>query len=321
MPTAGPYGHNSGTSEGPGTGSQDTAVTKIEAWKNSNYIFGLKLWWGESTSCMYGYDAVGTHVELVLEEGEYVKGIKYHLEDGYLRGLRFIRNDGYLFNIGYLNDDKPTAFDDKVFTDMVTKKGTLSDNNIVWQATFYYVNPPMPLYATLACPSLGVMAHTAVVARSLMKVGKLRSQLGIKAPSCEPPPGTDPDKVQLWYRTFRAQENCKEMFLVYLPSILIASTMGYHAFGKWAPHAVGTLSLVGAFFRYKYLNAYIEDADKRGKPFYYAGMCMKPVFFLAVVSSGYLIGKELYHCWKKGKCCGCGSGGSSSRNDDDEKTD
>jgi len=50
------------------------------------------------------------------------------------------------------------------------------------------------------------------------------------------------------------------------------------------------------------LKAYIEDADKRGPPFGYAMKTMQVVFLGAVASCGYLIGKELYCCWK---CCSC----------------
>jgi len=94
------------------------------------------------------------------------------------------------------------------------------------------------------------MAHAYVVAKNMMNVGKLRTALSIKAPSCEPPPTTSPNDAQLWHRSFRAQENCKEMFLVYLPSILIVFSMRCHVFGKWAPRAVGALALVGAFSRH-----------------------------------------------------------------------
>jgi len=319
--TAGPFGTTSGTSEGPGTASHTDSVTKIIAYSTSAYIFGIKLFWG-ATNVMYGstHDLNGEVLDLT---DDFVKEIKYHIDaTGVMRGMRFRTSLGTIMSIGYLNDNKPIAFSGATnhFTDLVTYKGTVGGDVVIWGATFYYTGPAYSLRVStvqrMACPALAVMAHTMVVAKSLMKVGKLRGELNIKAPSCDPPAGTDPAKVQLWHRTWRAQENCKEMFLVYLPSILIASTMGHEAFGKWVPHAVGAFSLVGAFFRYKYLNAYIEDADKRGKPFKFAGMCMKPVFLLAVVSCGYLVGKQIYCCYKNG-CCK--SGCNKSCDDEDEQ--
>jgi len=308
--TAGPVGTSSGTSEGPGTMGHTTDITQIIAYAGSSYIYGLKLYWG-MTNVMYG-STNGLSGETINLSGDPVKRIKYHIDaTGILRGIEFKTVSNAEFPIGYLNVSQAVAFNntDNRFTDLVTYKGTVNGTVVIWGATFYYTGTafggellaPLCSSVELAWPALAVLAHTAVVAKSLMKVGKLRGQLGIKAPSCEPPLTTGPSDSQLWYRTFRAQENCKEMFLVYLPSILIASTMGYHAFGKWAPRAVGTLAFVGACFRFKYLKAYCEDADKRGPPFYYASLCMKPIFFIALASCGYLIGKEVYHhCVKRG---------------------
>ncbi|ETO12218.1 hypothetical protein RFI_25158, partial [Reticulomyxa filosa] len=164
---------------------------------------------------------------------------------------------------------------------------------VVWGIKFYYTTPTFSAVADLALPALGLLAHSAVVASSISKVGELKSQLSIMAPSCDPPQGTDPQKVQLWYRTFSAQvlcvifffnlserlkernergkkkrgketqihfdffffflkkENCKESFLIYAPSILIASAFGHEMLGAWASRAVGALSLMGAYFRYQ----------------------------------------------------------------------
>jgi len=302
MPSsAGPYGSTSGTSEGPATGSQNTNVTKIIGYGDGSYIFGIKLFWG-TTSFMYGSTGGASGITLSGLGDDPVNEVKYLVTSGILRGVKFTTGGLRILEVG-LTTATSTAFSGSFeFTDMVTYKGTVNSVVVIWGATFYYhTAPPVPrlLPREMAWPSLAIMAHVFVVAKSLMNVGKLRTLLSIKAPSCEPPLTTSPSDVQLWYRTFRAQENCKEMFLVYLPSILIASSMGYHAFGKWAPRAVGALALVGAFFRHKYLKAYIEDADKRGKPFYYASLSMKPVFYLAVASSGYLAGKELYHAIQK----------------------
>jgi len=299
--TVGPVG-TTGNQEGPNGIGYTTAVTQIDGYSSASYIYGIKLYWG-GTSQMYGQTNSLSPVTLNCS-GDAVMEIKYHIDaTSVLRGIKFKTVSTATLTIGYLDDDRITAFSnsDNVFTNLTTFKGTISSVVTIWGATFYYTGTALqsarhPLcVAELGLPALAVLAHTVVVAKSLMNVGKLRRTLAIGAPSCDPPLTTSPSDAQLWYRTFRAQENCKEMFLVYLPSILIASTLGYHVFGKWAPRAVGTLAMTSAFFRHRYLNAYIEDADKRGKPFYFASMAMKPVFFLAVVSSGYLVGKELYH--------------------------
>jgi len=308
MPSAGAYGSTSGTSEGPGTMSQTTNVTKIIGYGDGSYIFGIKLFWG-TPSLMYGQTGGASGITLSGLTDDPVCEVKYLVTSGILRGVKFTTVDSRILEVG-LTTATSTAFSGSTdeFTDMVTYKGTVNNVEVIWGATFYYKVVPIPKPFSgaiwpqeMAWPSLAIMAHTFVVSKSFMKVGKLRGTLGINAPSCDPSPTTSPSDAQLWYRTFRAQENCKEMFLVYLPSILIASSMGYRAFGKWAPRAVGALGLIGAFFRLKYLNAYIEDADKRGKPFGYAMKSMQPIFYLAILSSGYLVGKELYRCIQG--CC------------------
>jgi len=145
----------------------------------------------------------------------------------------------------------------------------------------------------MAFSALGLMANAMVVAKSLKNVAKLRRDLNVNA-SNQPPQGTDSLKVDLWHRTVRAQESCKETFLLYAPAIVVATLFGQEVFGKWAPRAVGALSLVGAFYRYKYMNASIDDPKTKGTPFRNAAMAMKPVYYLAVVSCGYLVGKEVY---------------------------
>jgi len=296
----------SGTAYGPYTTSPvtlTTPITYIEGYATGSYVFGIRLWWG-SNSLMYGSEHKLDVEDLDCSEDPVYK-IEYRLNvSSQLMGIRFTTVSSVLA-LGYA-DYTQTAFSNasNVFTNMSARTGAIGSDTVIWGATVYFTGPapPAPIsphhhlcVAELGWPALAVLAHTSVVAKSLMNVGKLRSRLAIQAPSCDPPLTTSPADAQLWYRTFRAQENCKEMFLIYLPSILIASTLGYHAFGKWVPRAVGTLALVGAFFRHKYLNAYAEDADKREKPFYYASLSMKPIFYLAVVSSGYLVGKELYH--------------------------
>jgi len=305
MPSTSLYGSSSGTFEGPGTAGQTTTVTKITSYSSTAFVYGIELEYG-GTSKMFGVTNEAKAQPFNLTDDPVYK-IEYVVSSGQLRGLKFSNSTASLA-MGLAVT--ATAFNDAdyLFTDMETYKGVVGGFlTVLWGAKFYYVDttPSFRLFRNvgppeMAWPLLAVMAHVAVVAKSLTKVGQLRRALGITAPSCDPPLTTSPSDAQLWYRTFRAQENCKEMFLVYLPSILIASTMGYHAFGKWVPRTVGALTLLGAFFRYKYLNAYIEDSDKRAKPFYQATLAMKPIFFLAVASSGYVLGKELYHCVKGG---------------------
>jgi len=303
--TAGPYGKTTGTSTGPsGPSGQSTFVYKFSVWADADYIYGIKLFWDSgSTYFVYGDDSHGTKTTIEMGPGEWVCAAYVCVDpQNYFRGIGFDSNlNTGIYSGGYTAGAITTAFEDNSYkwTDMIAYTGTLGGNTVIWGIEFYYTAPSFSPLRELALPALGVMAHTMVVARSLMKVGKLRSELKVIAPSCEPPAGTDPLKVELWHRTFRAQENCKESLLVYFPSILVASAFGEEVFGKWASRTVGILSLAGAFFRYKYLNAYIEDAQTRGAPFRYGTMAMKPVFYLAVVSCGYLVGKQLVDSLKK----------------------
>jgi len=300
--TAGPYGKTTGTAAGPsGPSGQSTYVNEFVAWADSDYIYAIKLEWtgGSPASVLYGDKSHGTKAVKTLGTGEWVCAAYVDVDpQSFLRGLSFDSNiNTGIYLGGEFGDTIYTAFSgsNDQWTDLIVYTGENGlGNTVIWGIEFYYNTPSFfPYPAELALPALGIMAHSMVVAKSLKKVGKLRGQLSIQAPSCDPPAGTDPAKAQLWYRTFRAQENCKEMFLVYFPSILVASALGYQVFGKWAARTVGILSLTGAFFRYKYLNAYIEDADKRGPAFRNAALSMKPVFYLAVVSCGYLVGKEV----------------------------
>jgi len=298
--TTASFGLNTGTVAGP-SGPKGTRipVTKFTVWVDKEYIYAIQLYWKNATA-IYGDNSRGSAETIELEKCDYVNGIYCDVDpNGGFRGFAVDSHvKGGIWSGGYLADGTSTALigAHNKWTDIQVWTGIQQSKKVIVGIKFYYTTPSVwPDPAILALPALGAMAHTAVVTASFFKVGALRYKLDVKAPSCEPPPGTDPAKVQLWHRTFRAQENCKEMALVYFPSILIASVLGYEAFGRWVPRAVGVLSLGGAFFRYKYLNAYIQDADTRGPPFRMALHCMRPVLFLAVASSAYLIGKEIYY--------------------------
>ncbi|ETO03562.1 hypothetical protein RFI_33840, partial [Reticulomyxa filosa] len=287
------YGSTSGTSTGPsGPSGQSTAITKFSVWATSDYLCLVFLFFfsifilpykkngfilinrciqivlGDNNCHIWRYQlkkkerkhkitthhkkkifvnntkANGTKTTVQLGSGEWVSAIYVDVDNqGILRGISFDSNIvQQIMTVGYIGDGLTTFCQCGI--------------TVVWGIKFYYTTPTFSALSDLALPALGILAHSAVVGQSYSKVDELKSQLSIAAPSCDPPQGTDPQKVQLWYRTFRAhvlcffiylkkkkkkkkrkepffcklfkkkKENCKESFLVYAPSILIASTFG-----------------------------------------------------------------------------------------------
>lgn len=141
--TIGPVGTSisTGTTEGPGS-DHITPITKITAYANGSYVYGLKLFWGTSSK-MYGSTHGLAGDDMDFEEDP-VKEIKYHVDASwYLRGFRFKTISNTVYSVGYVSPSTITAFSnaDNRFTDLVTYKGSISGVTTIWGAIFYYTGP------------------------------------------------------------------------------------------------------------------------------------------------------------------------------------
>jgi len=303
--TSGPWGTTTSHTQGPsGPSGHTTAVNGLTIWADSgnNVIYGITLTWPHSISVNYGN--TGTGVSDVSTFGlPAIDQIVYYLAGGYFVGVEMYQNNNgqnFVIGDGNIGGTAGTAFNgtNYAFSDIQVWTKTLSGIETIVGITFYYYDPPgLKMYrmpSEMAFPALGVMANMMVVAKALKRVSRLRCQLNVQASSGEPPTGTDPNKVALWHRTCRAQENGKEFLLFSVPAIAIAAYFGYEAFGSWVPRTVGALSLAGAFLRYRYMKAYIADGETKRPPFRNAMWTMKPIHYMAVASCGYLVGKKLY---------------------------
>jgi len=112
--TAGPYGSTSGTTQNPGT-NMLSAVTKIQIWSDTNFVYGIKLFWG-TKSVLYGDISHGTMNAFMLGKGEVI-GVVYVSVDGtgWLRGIAFSSflgglESGGIYG-GYLGNGLTTVFD------------------------------------------------------------------------------------------------------------------------------------------------------------------------------------------------------------------
>eukprot|EP01083_Nonionella_stella_P214166 771853_1 len=115
-------------------------------------------------------------------------------------------------------------------------------------------------------PVFGVLCNAYVVAESMRAVGKLRHKFVIRAPSIEPHDDMKEGEKQRWYRTYRAQVNCVEWFSLTSPVFIGGALVGKEAFGsygKYVPGVLGAISVLNAYYRYRYLLAYQEEADSR----------------------------------------------------------
>jgi len=286
-------------------------VIGLTIYSDYTYIYAITLNWHESESpntYTYGNTSYGTANTSTFTTPP-ISQIIYYLDEttDFVGVEMYDWNNGGEYNILSCGNTAPaqnTAFSDEddKFQDIdIYWKNVSGYGPAILGICIYFYDPNLLKMfrspSEMAFPALGLMANAMVVAKSLKKVSKLRSQLNVKASNGEPPTGTDPNKVALWNRTVRAQESCKEFFLLAAPAIVVAACFGREAFGSWVPKTVGALSLVGAFFRYRYMKASIADSETRGRPFRNALWSMKAVHYLAVASCGYLVGKELYsHC-------------------------
>merc|ERR1712013_61402 len=151
-------------------------------------------------------------------------------------------------------------------------------------------------------PVFGIMCNAFVVIKSMKAVGSLRHRFAIKAPSTEPNSDMDEDEKQLWYRTYRAQVNCVEWFSLTSPIFLggaMISKKAFGPYGKYAPYAIGGLSVLHAYFRNQYLDAYIKEADKRSGAFQAAANMARPIMYIVMAACAHLMFKDARCLYKK----------------------
>ena len=136
---AGPYGSTVGTIQGPAS-NQLTAVTKIVGYHTSAYIYGIRLYWG-NTSILYG-QTNGVPGDTFDLTDDPVIGVKYVVSSGLLRGLKFNTLSDRSFELG-LTSATAVAFSnsDALFTDLQIWKGTVNSTQTIVGAKLYYTTP------------------------------------------------------------------------------------------------------------------------------------------------------------------------------------
>lgn len=137
---AGPYGSTTGTMVSSFS-NQLTPVTKIIAYGNGSYVYGIKLFWG-TDSFLYGQTGGATGDTLGGLTDDPVISVKYLTTSGVLRGLRFITADGRILEAG-LTTAQSVAFADPsaLFTDLQVWKGSVNGVVVLLGFTAYYTTP------------------------------------------------------------------------------------------------------------------------------------------------------------------------------------
>lgn len=136
---AGPYGSTVGTIQGPAS-NQLGPVTKIVGYYTSAYIYGIRLYWG-NTSVLYG-QTNGIPGDTIDLTDDPVIEVKYVVSSGVLRGLKFNTLYDRSFELG-LTPATSVAFSnsDALFTDLQIWKGTINSTQTIVGAKVYYTTP------------------------------------------------------------------------------------------------------------------------------------------------------------------------------------
>eukprot|EP00484_Ammonia_sp_Unknown_P001504 CAMPEP_0197020494 /NCGR_PEP_ID=MMETSP1384-20130603/1295_1 /TAXON_ID=29189 /ORGANISM="Ammonia sp." /LENGTH=185 /DNA_ID=CAMNT_0042448127 /DNA_START=31 /DNA_END=588 /DNA_ORIENTATION=+ len=145
-------------------------------------------------------------------------------------------------------------------------------------------------------PIFGVLLNALVVGQAMQAVGKCRHKYQIKAPSIEPHDDMKEEEKQEWRRTYRAQVNSVEWFSLTSPVFIAGSMIGKKAFGeygKYVPRFLGACSILNAYFRYKYVKAYQEQADARAPYFHRITAIARPAIMVAMSACVYLIYQDV----------------------------
>lgn len=121
------------------------------------------------------------------------------------------------------------------------------------------------------------LAHAGQMALTASRVGDLRRKHKIAPPSTEGPPE--------FVRALRAQQNSLEFGVAFEIVLWVAGIFGH-------PVPASALGAVYVYSRHNYINGYIEDAEKRIKPFWMGIRSLKGLSFLALAG---LVNVSLKH--------------------------
>lgn len=134
------YGSNTGTYESVTGSSHQTTVTKIVGYGSTDNVYGIRLYWGPSTSKLFGVTN-GSSAQNFDVSGDPVMKIEYSVSSGNLRGVKFTNSTASL-TIGNMSGGVVALNDlDAEFTDIETWKGPVNEVMVIWGFKFHYTTP------------------------------------------------------------------------------------------------------------------------------------------------------------------------------------
>lgn len=119
----------------------DAAITQIDAYEDGNFIYGIRLHWGDVTR-MYGH--TNNLAPNQFTPGARIYRVDLHRSDNVLRGMRFYPAIGNFWSIGQMNTSPTTAFNDTVETPNAdlrairTSSKTITGYNVLCAVRFQY---------------------------------------------------------------------------------------------------------------------------------------------------------------------------------------
>lgn len=137
-------GSSAGIKEGPDDVGRTTAVLSITGYATSNYVHGIELTWGSTRSRLFG-TTDGLPPQPMNVESDPVAEVKYCVNSaGILTGVRFKSVSNSVLTLGRMcGSANQVAFSDvdDVLTNMVTYRGSVGGEPIIWGLQLYYTGP------------------------------------------------------------------------------------------------------------------------------------------------------------------------------------
>ena len=119
----------------------DDALTQIDAYEDGNFIYGIRLHWGDVTR-MYGH--TNNLAPNQFTPGGPIYRVDLHRSANVLRGLRFYPTVGSAWSIGQMNTSPTTAFNETVETpnadlqSLRTSSTPVSGVHVICAIRFHY---------------------------------------------------------------------------------------------------------------------------------------------------------------------------------------
>ncbi len=119
----------------------DGAITQIDAYEDGNFIYGIRLHWGNVTR-MYGH--TNNLSPNQFTPGGPIYRVDLHRSTNILRGMRFYPTIGNFWSIGQMNTSPTTAFNDTVETPNTdlrairTSSTSITGYNVLCAVRFQY---------------------------------------------------------------------------------------------------------------------------------------------------------------------------------------